>query len=167
MAPARVAPVAARARPGDAYNREAGVGGDGSDRGMYGKPQVRHVGGFGEKFYFRPGKGGYPVFETGVGKVGVYICYDRHFPEGWRALGLNGAEIVFNPSATARGLSQDLWRREQPAPAAAHLYLVGPRPRRRLRRHPQRIRVRPRRRLRGVVRPRHRRHRRLLPRPRR
>ena len=36
-----------------------------------------------------------------VGKVGVYICYDRHFPEGWRALGLNGAQIVFNPSATS------------------------------------------------------------------
>ena len=60
--------------------------------------------GFWEKFYFRPGNLGYPVFETAVGKVGVYICYDRHFPEGARALGLNGAEIVFIPSATSRGL---------------------------------------------------------------
>ena len=39
-------------------------------------------------------------------KIGVYICYDRHFPEGARALGLNGAEIVFNPSATVAGLSR-------------------------------------------------------------
>ena len=81
--------------------------------------------GFWEKFYFRPGNGGYPVFDTAVGKVGVYICYDRHFPEGWRALGLNGAEIVFNPSATHRGLSEYLWSIEQPAAAVANMYYVG------------------------------------------
>ncbi|HJL90344.1 MAG TPA: nitrilase-related carbon-nitrogen hydrolase, partial [Acidimicrobiales bacterium] len=55
----------------------------------------------------------------------VYICYDRHFPEGWRALGLNGAQIVFNPSATSRGLSSYLWQLEQPASAAANMYFVG------------------------------------------
>ena len=81
--------------------------------------------GFWEKFYFRPGDGGYPIFDTAVGKVGVYICYDRHFPEGWRALGLNGAEIVFNPSATSRGLSEYIWRLEQPAAAVANMYYVG------------------------------------------
>ena len=58
-------------------------------------------------------------------RSGVYICYDRHFPEGWRALGLNGAEIVFNPSATHRGLSEYLWRIEQPAAAVANMYYVG------------------------------------------
>jgi N-carbamoylputrescine amidase len=57
--------------------------------------------------------------------VGVYICYDRHFPEGWRALGLNGAEIVYNPSATVAGLSQYLWKLEQPASAVANTYFVG------------------------------------------
>ena len=55
----------------------------------------------------------------------MYICYDRHFPEGWRALGLNGAEIVFNPSATSRGLSEYLWQLEQPAAAVANMYYVG------------------------------------------
>jgi beta-ureidopropionase len=60
-----------------------------------------------------------------VGKVGVYICYDRHFPEGWRALGLAGAEIVFNPSATVAGLSEYLWKLEQPAAAANNIYYVG------------------------------------------
>ena len=75
-----------------------------------------HVNGFWEKFYFRPGDGGYPVFDTAVGKVGVYICYDRHFPEGWRASVSNGAHLVFNPSATSRGLSNYLWKLEQPAP---------------------------------------------------
>jgi N-carbamoylputrescine amidase len=68
---------------------------------------------------------GYPVFDTAAGRIGVYICYDRHFPEGWRALGLAGARIVFNPSATSRGLSQYLWRLEQPAAAVANEYFVG------------------------------------------
>jgi N-carbamoylputrescine amidase len=81
--------------------------------------------GFWEKFYFRPGNLGYPVFETRIGKVGVYICYDRHFPEGARCLGLNGAEIVFNPSATVAGLSEYLWKLEQPAHAVANQYFVG------------------------------------------
>ena len=78
-----------------------------------------------EKFYFRPGNLGYPVFDTAVGPIGVYICYDRHFPEGWRALGLGGARIVFNPSATSRGLSAYLWNLEQPAAAVANEYFVG------------------------------------------
>ena len=68
---------------------------------------------------------GYPVFDTAVGRVGVYICYDRHFPEGWRALGLNGAQIVFNPSATSAGLSMHLWQLEQPAAAVANEYYIG------------------------------------------
>ncbi len=58
-------------------------------------------------------------------KVGVYICYDRHFPEGARCLGLNGAEIVFNPSATVAGVSQYLWKIEQPAHAVANGYFVA------------------------------------------
>jgi N-carbamoylputrescine amidase len=66
-----------------------------------------------------------PVFETRYARVGVYICYDRHFPEGARALGLNGAEIVFNPSATVAGLSQYLWKLEQPAHAVANGYFMG------------------------------------------
>ena len=57
--------------------------------------------------------------------VGVYICYDRHFPEGARELGLNGAEIVFNPSATVAGLSEYLWKLEQPAHAVANAFFVG------------------------------------------
>ena len=57
--------------------------------------------------------------------MGVYICYDRHFPEGARALGLNGAEMVFIPSATSRGLSEYLWRIEQVSHAVANGYFVG------------------------------------------
>jgi beta-ureidopropionase len=93
--------------------------------GKYRKHHIPQVKGFWEKFYFRPGNLGFPVFQTSVGPIGVYICYDRHFPEGWRALGLGGARIVFNPSATSRGLSAYLWDLEQPASAVANEYFVG------------------------------------------
>lgn len=107
------------------YNTAAVIDADGRYLGKYRKQHIPQVKGFWEKYYFTPGTDGYPVFDTAVGKVGVYICYDRHFPEGWRALGLNGAEIVFNPSATSRGLSEYIWRIEQPAAAVANMYYVG------------------------------------------
>ena len=107
------------------FNTAAVIDADGTYLGKYRKQHIPQVKGFWEKFYFRPGNGGYPIFDTAVGKVGVYICYDRHFPEGWRALGLNGAQIVFNPSATSRGLSEYLWSIEQPAAAVANEYFVG------------------------------------------
>ena len=107
------------------YNTAAVIDADGTYLGKYRKHHIPQVKGFWEKFYFRPGNLGYPVFDTAVGKVGVYICYDRHFPEGWRALGLNGAHVVFNPSATSRGLSAYLWKLEQPASAVANEYYIG------------------------------------------
>jgi beta-ureidopropionase len=108
------------------YNSAAVIDADGRYLGKYRKHHIPHVGpGFWEKFYFRPGNLGYPVFNTAAGKVGVYICYDRHFPEGARILGLNGAEIVMNPSATVAGLSEYLWKLEQPAHAVANGYFVG------------------------------------------
>ena len=108
------------------YNTAAVIHNDGSYLGKYRKTHIPHVApGFWEKFYFRPGNLGYPVFDLGFAKIGVYICYDRHFPEGARALGLNGAEIVFNPSATVAGLSEYLWRLEQPAHAAANGYFIA------------------------------------------
>jgi len=120
-----VLPMYEEEQPGILYNTAAVIDADGSYLGKYRKTHIPQVKGFWEKFYFRPGNLGYPVFDTAVGKVGVYICYDRHFPEGWRALGLNGAEIVFNPSATSRGLSAYLWQLEQTASAAANMYYVG------------------------------------------
>jgi len=107
------------------YNTAAVIDADGKYLGKYRKTHIPHVNGFWEKFYFRPGNMGYPVFDTAVGKVGVYICYDRHFPEGARMLGLHGAELVFIPSATSRGLSMHLWKIEQTAHAIANGYWVG------------------------------------------
>ncbi len=108
------------------YNTASVIDADGTFLGKFRKIHIPHCHpGFWEKFYFRPGNLGYPVFETAVGKVGIYICYDRHFPEGWRELGLNGAEIVFNPSATVAGLSEYLWKLEQPAAACNNIYYIG------------------------------------------
>ena len=108
------------------YNTAAVIDADGTYLGKYRKHHIPHVNpGFWEKFYFRPGNLGYPAFDTAYARIGVYICYDRHFPEGARVLGLNGAEIVFNPSATVAGLSEYLWKLEQPAHAVANGYFVG------------------------------------------
>ena len=121
-----VVPIYEEDLPGVYYNTAAVLDSDGAYLGKYRKTHIPHLApGFWEKFYFRPGNSGYPVFPTSVGNIGVYICYDRHFPEGARALALNGAELVFNPSATVAGLSEYLWVLEQPAHAVANGYFVG------------------------------------------
>ncbi|MBI1745249.1 MAG: acyltransferase [Acidobacteria bacterium] len=121
-----VVPIYEEEIPGVYYNTAAVIDADGTYLGKYRKHHIPHCHpGFWEKFYFKPGNLGYPVFQTKYAKVGVYICYDRHFPEGARALGLNGAEIVFNPSATVAGLSEYLWKLEQPAHAVANQYFIG------------------------------------------
>ena len=120
-----VVPVYEREQAGVYYNTAAVIDSDGSYLGKYRKNHIPHTNGFWEKYFFKPGNLGYPTFQTRYGKIGVYICYDRHFPEGARLLGLNGAEIVFNPSATVAGLSQYLWKLEQPAHAVANGYFVA------------------------------------------
>ena len=120
-----IVPVYEREAAGFLYNTAAVIDADGTYLGKYRKNHIPHTTGFWEKFFFKPGNLGYPVFQTKYAKVGVYICYDRHFPDGARVLGLNGAEIVYNPSATVAGLSQYLWKLEQPAHAAANGYFMG------------------------------------------
>ncbi|AWT54531.1 nitrilase-related carbon-nitrogen hydrolase [Mycolicibacterium smegmatis] len=120
-----ILPVYEEEMPGVYYNTAAVIDSDGTYLGKYRKNHIPNVDRFWEKFYFKPGNLGYPIFDTAVGKVGVYICYDRHFPEGWREFGLAGAEIVFNPSATKPGLSNRLWELEQPAAAANNQYFVA------------------------------------------
>jgi N-carbamoylputrescine amidase len=120
-----IVPIYEKVDEGTFYNTSAVIDADGSLLGIYRKTHIPQVEGFWEKFYFRPGNLGYPVFDSAVGRIGVYICYDRHFPEGWRELGLKGAKIVFNPSATTRGHSKYLWQLEQPAAAVANQYFIG------------------------------------------
>ena len=108
-------------QPGVYYNTACVIERDGTVLGKYRKTHIPQVGPcFWEKFYFKPGNLGYPVFDTSVGRIGLIICYDRHFPEVARELGIKGAEIVFNPSATVESLSRYLWELEQPAHAVAN-----------------------------------------------
>jgi N-carbamoylputrescine amidase len=76
------------------------------DGSLLGRARMVHITDypcFHEQGYYAPGDTGAPVFETGVGKVGVSICYDRHYPEYMRALALAGAELVIVPQAGAIG----------------------------------------------------------------
>jgi beta-ureidopropionase len=120
-----VVPIYEEAMTGVYYNAAAVINADGSYLGKYRKTHIPQVAGFWEKFFFKPGASEYPVFATSYCKLGVYICYDRHFPEGWRALALNGAEYIVNPSATVAGLSEYLWKLEQPAAAVANGVYIG------------------------------------------
>jgi N-carbamoylputrescine amidase len=123
---AMVVPVYEEEATGVYYNTAAVIDADGSYLGKYRKNHIPHcLPAFWEKFYFKPGNLGYPVFKTRYATIGVYICYDRHFPEGGRMLGLHGAEIVFVPSATTTGHSDNLWKIEQTSMAIANGYFVG------------------------------------------
>lgn len=120
-----IVPIYEKDGAGILYNTAAVIDADGEYLGKYRKNHIPQTGGFWEKYFFKPGNLGYPVFQTKYAKIGVYICYDRHFPEGARALGINGAEIVYNPSATTVGQSQYLWKLEQPSHAVANGYFMG------------------------------------------
>ncbi|MFI5281391.1 MAG: nitrilase-related carbon-nitrogen hydrolase [Gemmatimonadales bacterium] len=120
-----IVPIYEREIAGVYYNSAGVIDADGTYLGKYRKMHIPQTAGFWEKYFFKPGNMGYPVFKTRYATIGVYICYDRHFPEGARLLGLHGAEIVFNPSATVAGLSQYLWKLEQPAHAVANGYFMG------------------------------------------
>jgi len=120
-----VVPIYEEEITGVYYNCAAVIDADGAYLGKYRKTHIPQVAGFWEKFFFKPGNSGWPVFKTAYCKLGIYICYDRHFPEGWRALALNGAEYIVNPSATVAGLSEYLWKLEQPASAVANGVFIG------------------------------------------
>jgi len=94
--------------------------------GRHHKNHIPRVGDFNESTYYMEGQLGHPVFETPFGRIGVNICYGRHHPLNWLMLGLNGAEIVFNPSATVGGLSEPMWPIEARCAAIAnHYFSVG------------------------------------------
>lgn len=86
---------------------------------------IPRVGDFNESTYYSEGDTGHPVFETAYGKVAINICYGRHHPMNWQAFGMNGAEIVFNPSATVGELSEPMWGIEARNAAIANSYFVA------------------------------------------
>ena len=119
-------PIYEMEQEGVYYNCTAVIDADGKYLGKTRKIHIPHTWpGFWEKFYFKPGTLGFPVFRTAYARIGIYICYDRHFPECARILALKGAEILFNPSATTIGKSRYLWELEQPAQAVANGVFIG------------------------------------------
>ncbi|ANM29846.1 carbon-nitrogen hydrolase [Acidobacteria bacterium Mor1] len=91
-------------RDGDkAYDTSPVIDADGTLLGRTRMVHITEYEGFHEQGYYDPGDTGAPVFDTAVGKVGIAICYDRHFPEYMRALALNGAELVIIPQAGSVG----------------------------------------------------------------
>ncbi len=108
------------------YNSAAVIDADGKYLGVYRKHHVPtyHTGNY-EPFYFNQPDLGFPVFDTAYARIGIYICYDRHFPEVARIYGVKGAEIVFNPSATGGKNSERVWELEQQAYALHNGYFLA------------------------------------------
>mmetsp|Transcript_2971 Transcript_2971/g.8705 ORF Transcript_2971/g.8705 Transcript_2971/m.8705 type:complete len:406 (-) Transcript_2971:2624-3841(-) len=107
------------------WNTAVVIGNKGNLIGKHRKNHIPRVGDFNESTYYLEGDTGHPVFETAFGRIGVNICYGRHHPLNWMAFGLNGAEIVFNPSATVGELSEPMWSIEARNAAIANSYYVA------------------------------------------
>jgi len=121
-----VSPILERNEAKETIWNSAVVFYNGRIMGRHHKNHIPRVGDFNESTYYMEGELGHPVFETPYGKVGINICYGRHHPLNWHMQGVNGAEIVFNPSATVGGLSEPMWGIEARCAAIAnHYFAVG------------------------------------------
>lgn len=106
------------------WNTAVVIGNKGDVIGIHRKNHIPRVGDFNESTYYMEGETGHPVFETEFGRIAINICYGRHHPLNWNAFGLNGAEIVFNPSATVGALSEPMWGIEARNAAIANTYFT-------------------------------------------
>lgn len=122
-----VSPILERdeAHGGTIHNTAVVIGNRGNVIGTHRKNHIPRVGDFNESTYYMEGTDGHPVFDTEFGKVAINICYGRHHPLNWLMFGLNGAEIVFNPSATVGALSEPLWPIEARCAAIANNYFTA------------------------------------------
>ena len=123
-----VLPVSFFERAGRArFNSVAIIDADGSLLGVYRKSHIPDGPGYHEKYYFNPGDSGLKVWNTRYAKIGVGICWDQWFPECARAMALQGAEILFYPTAIGSEPhdphinSRDHWQRVQQGHAGANL----------------------------------------------
>jgi len=110
---------------GTIHNTAVVIGNRGNIIGKHRKNHIPRVGDFNESTYYMEGDTGHPVFATQFGKIGINICYGRHHPLNWLMFGLNGAEIVFNPSATVGALSEPLWPIEARCASIANNYFTA------------------------------------------
>jgi beta-ureidopropionase len=106
------------------HNTAVIIGNHGNVIGSHRKNHIPRVGDFNESTYYMEGNTGHPVFATQFGNIAVNICYGRHHPLNWFMFGANGAEIVFNPSATVGGLSEPMWPIEARCAAIANSYFA-------------------------------------------
>jgi len=122
-----VSPILERdeAHGGTIHNTAVVIGNRGNVIGSHRKNHIPRVGDFNESTYYMEGEDGHPVFATDFGHVAINICYGRHHPLNWLMFGLNGAEIVFNPSATVGALSEPLWPIEARCAAIANNYFTA------------------------------------------
>jgi beta-ureidopropionase len=106
------------------WNTAVVISNSGKVIGISRKNHIPRVGDFNESTYYMESTLGHPVFETQWGKIAINICYGRHHPQNWMMYGINGAEIVFNPSATVGALSEPLWPIEARNAAIANSYFA-------------------------------------------
>lgn len=107
----------------DCFNTAVVIERDGALAGSYRKVHIPQIPLWEEKFYFKPGDAGFPVFQTSVARIGVQTCWDNFFPEGSRILALRGAQIIFAPTASAFA-SHARWERMISANAIANNVFV-------------------------------------------
>jgi len=122
-----ISPILERdyAHGGVIWNTAVVVGNNGNVIGKHRKNHIPRVGDFNESTYYMEGNTGHPVFETAFGRIGINICYGRHHNLNWMTFGWNGAEIVFNPSATVGDLSEPMWGIEGRNASITSNYFVG------------------------------------------
>ena len=123
-----VLPISFFERAGQArFNSIAIIDADGSVLGVYHKSHIPDGPGYHEKYYFNPGDTGFKVWQTRYAKIGVGICWDQWFPECARAMALQGAELLFYPTAIGSEphdptiTSSAHWQRVQQGHAGANL----------------------------------------------
>jgi N-carbamoylputrescine amidase len=116
-----------RAAPGRYYDCSPVFDAAGNYLGVQRMTHILEGPGYNERYYYWEGDSGYPVFDIGPARIGVAICYDRHFPETMRALTLGGAEAIVVPTATASMEAQfrAVWEVEMQAAAVANGVFVS------------------------------------------
>ncbi len=111
-----IVPIFEKRMEGVYHNAVLVIDADGAVLGTYRKMHIPDDPGFYEKYYFAPGDLGFPVFKTRYGKIGVLICWDQWYPEAARLLALQGAQILFYPTAIGFSKSdQPVYQRQREA----------------------------------------------------
>lgn len=126
-----VIPVSIYERDGPQYyNSVVIVDADGKQLGVYRKSHIPDGPGYMEKYYFRPGDTGFKVWDTAFGRIGVGICWDQWFPEAARAMAVQGAQVLFYPTAIGSEPhdssldTRDPWRRAMQGHAVSNVIPV-------------------------------------------